>query len=191
VPRGAYCLCHLVSRFGMAHKLADETLRDIFADHLSVPDADFISTDARSPFSRVESSSSNLLAVCKRWMRICTPLLYHCVILRSTPQAVALADALKKNKHFGPYIHKLRVEGAFGAAVGKLMLAAPNITDFAFTMKLFSEDRPKPMCDAMPGLDPRRVVAIAFAYGTKTNKATRLIVDTFSSCLNSWNNIVS
>ncbi|KZV77836.1 hypothetical protein EXIGLDRAFT_784721, partial [Exidia glandulosa HHB12029] len=60
----------------MAHQLADETLAEILADSLAVDDADFAVTDAKvSPFATVRESSSSVLAVCKRWARVGTPLL--------------------------------------------------------------------------------------------------------------------
>jgi hypothetical protein len=173
----------------MAHALADETLRDIFALHLTVPDDAFASTSATSPFAGVASSSSELLVVCKRWMRVATPLLYETVILRSTAQAQALAEALKKNS-FGPFIRKLRCEGGYGASVGKIIRAAPNISDFCFTLNLWSEDRPKPMCDAMSFMNPRRVVVISAASVLKSNAPTRMVAEKLESCLDLWSHLV-
>ncbi|KAH7101382.1 hypothetical protein BKA62DRAFT_757360 [Auriculariales sp. MPI-PUGE-AT-0066] len=174
----------------MAHELADEILRDIFALHLTVPDDAFSSTAHTSPFSHMANSSSDLLVVCKRWMRVATPLLYETVILRSTAQAQSLAEALKRNAVFGQYIRKLRCEGGFGASVGKIMRAAPHITDLCFTLNLWSEDRPKSMCDAMATLDVRRVVIIAIGSMMKSNAATRMVSERFHQCFKTtWTNL--
>ena len=175
----------------MADKLADELLRDILAPLLAVPDASFDSTEVKSPFSRLSESTSTFLVVCKRWMRIATPLLYQTVILRSTAQAQVLAAVLKNNKGFGDFIRKLRVEGAFGVSVGKIIQAAPNITDFCMTLKLFSDDRVTSMCKAMPQMDPTRVIVIAVSGNNKSNASTREATDALRKCLKSWPRVVS
>ncbi|KZV97305.1 hypothetical protein EXIGLDRAFT_764595 [Exidia glandulosa HHB12029] len=134
----------------MAHKLADETLAAILADCLAVADDDFACVSARtSPFALKEVSSSALLVVCKRWMRVGTPLLYETVVLRSVAQARALAAALKANKTFGLYIKKLRVEGGYGASMPAILQAAPNVTDLCVSLELSTGDNAKPMYNAL------------------------------------------
>ncbi|KZV92927.1 hypothetical protein EXIGLDRAFT_836082 [Exidia glandulosa HHB12029] len=174
----------------MALKLPDETLAAIMALHLTVPDAAFTSTDYLSPFSRIEQSSSTLLCVCKRFMRVATPLLYETVILRSTAQAQALAAALKANKDFGRFIKKLRVEGGYGASVEKIMVAAPNITDFAMTLKLWANDNVRGMCKAMHNINPRRVVLISL-NDSRDNVSTRNATDTLCACFESWTRLTT
>ncbi|EJD35471.1 hypothetical protein AURDEDRAFT_188726 [Auricularia subglabra TFB-10046 SS5] len=173
----------------MAHKLADETLAAILAQHLAVPDAAFASTDRRSPFARIEVSTSALLVVCKRWMRVATPLLYETVILRSTAQAAALAVVLKANKDFGRFIKKLRVEGGFGQGVQKIISASPNITDFCMTLHLWADDNVKGMCAAMPSMNPRRLVIISLNSGMRNNASTRLATQTLCDCIASWSKL--
>ena len=96
----------------MAHKLADETWAAILEHILEVPDDDFISCETTSgPFSRRDYSNADVLLVCKRWLRIATPLVFRTCIIRSTAQAQVLAKALKKNPEFGVLVKQLRLEG--------------------------------------------------------------------------------
>ncbi|EJD48719.1 hypothetical protein AURDEDRAFT_162173 [Auricularia subglabra TFB-10046 SS5] len=144
----------------MASRLADETLHQILQIALEVADDDFadISGLKTSPFALRESSSSEILLVCKRWMRVATPLLYDTVIIRSTAQARALARALKKSPQFVRYLKKLRLEGGFGASVEKVMCAAVNLHDLHLSLDVGSQDNVKGMCDAMPAINPTRLV---------------------------------
>ena len=52
-----------------AHKLADETLKDILAYVLDVPDEDFASCSHASPFALRQFSTADFLLVCKRWFK--------------------------------------------------------------------------------------------------------------------------
>ena len=123
----------------MAHKLADELLKEILSPPLLVDDALFADTGAVSPFSRAMYSAADVLHVCKRWMRVATPSLYETVVIRSKAQAQALAAALKHNKDFGRYVKKLRLEGSYGDYPSVIARNCPNITDFCFTLTLFTD----------------------------------------------------
>ncbi|KZV97299.1 hypothetical protein EXIGLDRAFT_764589 [Exidia glandulosa HHB12029] len=171
----------------MAHKLADETLATILADCLAVDDADFACVSMRtSPFALKEVSSSALLVVCKRWMRIGTPLLYETVILRSVAQSRALAAALKANEAFGLYIKKLRVEGGYGASVPVVLKAATRITDLCVSLDLEAGDNAKPMYNILfEAIAPTRLIVT----GVDANKRNAQLVHALSTvvhCIKSW-----
>jgi len=76
----------------MAHKLPDEILKEILYPVLQVDDHSFSDTSAKSPFSLMNYSNSEILVVCKRWLRVATPLLYNVVILRSTAQGTMMCS---------------------------------------------------------------------------------------------------
>ncbi|EJD48379.1 hypothetical protein AURDEDRAFT_162342 [Auricularia subglabra TFB-10046 SS5] len=175
----------------MADKLADETLFAILAQTLAVRDGDFACTTAsKSPFASDALSSSLLLLVCKRWMRVATPLLYETVILRSAPQATALAAVLKANPTFGRYIKKVRVEGGVGASICSVFKAAPNITDLALTLDLRSEDNVGSMYKSLrTSVDPHRLVLCSSLYRLNLNKVTTLAVDTLCKCIAEWSSL--
>lgn len=99
----------------MAENLPDELVSEILSPGLRVPDDMSLKTSAVSPFANPASvSSSVVLLVCKAWLRVATPLLYHTVVIRSKAQAGALIPAVKGNHDPGRFIKKLRVEGGFG-----------------------------------------------------------------------------
>jgi len=176
----------------MAHQLADETLAAILEALLVVSDKDFACTDRMSPFSMIEQpSSSNYLVVCKRWMRIGTPLLYHTVVMRSQAQATALAAVLKPkaNAQFGQYIRKLRIEGGFGVAAKNVLLAARNITDLSVTLNLSAKDNVSPMCDILlTALMPQRLVIAASS--PSTNKQITRLTECLTQCIKDWSTLV-
>jgi hypothetical protein len=173
----------------MAHKLPDEILKEILAPVLKVDDRSFANTSSLSPFSLRNYSNSAILVVCKRWLRVTTPLLYHVVVLRSTAQAQALAVALKTNKLLGHFIKKLRLEGGFGASIEKIMLAAPNITDIFLSLSIWSNDSTTGLCRGLPSLDPHRLI-VKNARGKK-NAQTRRLRLTLCECMKMWSNMVS
>jgi len=141
----------------MASSLADETLVHILEQVLEVEDADFASCAEISPFGNRQASSSNLLLVSKRWLRVCTPALYSCIILRSTAQAQSLIRALKKTK-FGSYIRQLRLEGWFGAPIPKIFAAAINLEDICFPMMVDTKDNVQSFCSSIGSLSVQRII---------------------------------
>ena len=143
----------------MAHKLADETWATILEHVLDVLDDDFISCETTSgPFSRRDYSNADVLLVCKRWLRIATPLVFHTCIIRSTAQAQALAKALKKNPEFGVLIKQLRLEGCYSASVPNILKKATRLEDLAISLPATSKDNGKPMFAILDSLTPRRLI---------------------------------
>lgn len=91
--------------------LPDEILKEILCLVMSVPDKNFLHGNhgdeffSGSPFARYGTvSTSALLLVCKAWLRVGTPLLYHTVVLRSTAQAQALELALAQTPQLGKFV---------------------------------------------------------------------------------------
>lgn len=196
----------------MAHQLADETLADILARHLRIPDDDFELTE---PYKRHLDprwrSSSHVLLVCKRWLRVATPLLYAAVVLRSTAQAgvcnsahsgvhalnrhaESLALALKTTSSLGKFIRRLRLEGGFGAAVHKIASVAPDINCIVLNLHAWSTDSTKGICRALPTINPRSLVLVHFGDGyrfsVKENANTRNLRETLQKCIPTWSNLV-
>ena len=141
----------------MAERLADETLAHILDQVVAVDDDDFSSCADRSPFGKRHWSSANTLFVCKRWMCVGTPALYHTVILRSNPQALSLMRALRKNQ-FGPYIRKLRLEGWFGTTLPKIFEASTNMTDICFQTSATFQDNVDSFCSSIGFVSARRII---------------------------------
>jgi hypothetical protein len=126
---------------------------------LGVPDDMFSSTDEESPFSSISNNSSaTMLLVCKRWLRVAYPLLYHTVVIRSSGQAQALADSLKANPMLGRHVKKFRLEGGYGAATHRILISSPNITDLYLSLIIWSEDSVSGLCRSLSIINPSRVV---------------------------------
>lgn len=176
----------------MVAALPDELLKEVLAPQLRVSDEMFSSVQFPSPFSKWEMSSSSVLLVNKRWMRVATPLLYEVIILRSSAQAQALAAALTANRDFGRFIRKLRIEGGYGSALGKILPHAPNITDFFLTLQLYSDDQVTGLVRYMSKMNPRRVILHDRPQSIMVNSSVRKVVAELCACLREhWKNIVS
>ncbi|KZV93000.1 hypothetical protein EXIGLDRAFT_768440 [Exidia glandulosa HHB12029] len=175
----------------LADKLADELIKEILTPPLLVPDDLFADGGCTtSPFSRATWSASNVLLVCKRWMRVATPALYHTVVIRSTAQAQALAAALTRNPEFGTYVRKLRVEGAFGEGLGKVALFCPNITDFCCSLSIWADSGSVGgLLKVLSAINPRRVFLTLMPEDSIKNKKHTAVVEKLCSCIPLWTNL--
>ncbi|KAH6915562.1 hypothetical protein BKA70DRAFT_1091704, partial [Coprinopsis sp. MPI-PUGE-AT-0042] len=93
-----------------------------------------------SPFSCYELTTSTILVVCRAWLRVVTPVLYHTFVLQSKPHAQALAMTLKENAQLDQFIPKFRLEVGFGNAVYDILRRASSITDFSIPGDLNSNE---------------------------------------------------
>ncbi|KAJ6596196.1 hypothetical protein DFH09DRAFT_1272735 [Mycena vulgaris] len=108
---------------------------------------------ATSPFAASRSgASSATLLICKAWLRIATPLLYH-VIFRSRVQARALQAALRGNPDLGRFIRMLRLEGGFGPAMHHILKETPNVMDIVISLQIYASDL---TAGVVPNINPTR-----------------------------------
>ncbi|KAF7360686.1 F-box domain-containing protein [Mycena venus] len=143
----------------MSVSLPDEIVSEILAPVLRVPDHKFSDTSTgTSPFATYQESTSAILLVCRAWLRVSTPLLYHVVILRSKAQAKALDTTLKTNPDLGRFIKKLRVEGGFGSHMRGILQNAPHITDIFLSFHIHASDSPSGLVLGLPLINPQRVI---------------------------------
>ncbi|EJD32978.1 hypothetical protein AURDEDRAFT_177931 [Auricularia subglabra TFB-10046 SS5] len=172
-----------------AYRLADETLSAFLADSLAVPETSFASTTS-SPFANIARSSSTILLVCKRWLRVATPLLYETVIIRTAAQSSALAAVLKKHPEFGRHVRKVRVEGGVGASICKLFKAAPHITDLCLTLDLYASDNAAHMYKFLSAsVAPRRLVLCSRMNALNRNKLMTAAINGLVTCLSQWTSL--
>ncbi|KAJ7495054.1 hypothetical protein FB451DRAFT_1076827 [Mycena latifolia] len=179
----------------MAVSLPDEIISEILTPVLRVSDDLFsdISTKT-SPFASYtnnEESNSAILLVCKAWLRVATPLLYHVVVLRSTPQAQALDAALKKDQGLGRFIKKVRVEGGFGSSMHSILKNAPNITDIFISLHLHSSDSSAGLVLGLPLINPTRVILYDDEANLLNNKHVTKLTACLESCAFKWSNMVT
>jgi hypothetical protein len=176
----------------MVNNLPNELIREILLRVLDVPDEMFrdVSWTSNSPFSRPSHlSTSSVLAVCKTWMNVATPLLYRVVILRLKAQAHALGRILRKHKEFGIHIKKLRVEGGCGVSMRTIIASAPNITDLCISLDIRSSDSVKGLCTSLSLFNPHCLVVLHCEE--RTNAPFKKLVAKISVCLRTWTNMVS
>ncbi|KAL5486157.1 hypothetical protein ACEPAI_7201 [Sanghuangporus weigelae] len=142
------------------HSLPDELVREILSDILTVPEDDFSHVGPSSPFGRKVSSSSDVLLVSKRWLRIGTPLLHECVVLRSSAQANAFYGFIrgKVGNQVKGYVRRMRLEGSFGAVVGKIFAILPGISDLYLRLPVTREENVNGLVQGLPKLNPTRVI---------------------------------
>ncbi|KAJ7644353.1 hypothetical protein FB45DRAFT_897619 [Roridomyces roridus] len=172
----------------MANHLPDEIISEILTPVLKVPDEAFSDNSQDSPFAKCTESSSAFLLVCKSWLRVSTPLLYHVIVLRSTAQAAALDRALRFNPELGRFIKKLRLEGGYGDRVDRIIQAAPNVTELCFPLSLWSNDDVSGLVNALPSMDPTRVILFDDP-NIRFNKNSQLVYNAFIKCLGIWNKL--
>ncbi|KAJ7609568.1 hypothetical protein DFH06DRAFT_1308863 [Mycena polygramma] len=111
-----------------------------------------------SPFASPSVSSSAALIVCKAWLRVATPLLYHVVVVRSKAQARALQRSLRGNPDLGRFVKMLRVEGGFGPAMEDILRNTPNITDIFLSLQIHASDSTTGLVGGLQYINPTRMI---------------------------------
>ncbi|KAF7314049.1 F-box domain-containing protein [Mycena chlorophos] len=171
--------------------LPDEIISEILSPALKVADDAFANNYAKSPFAKFTESTSAYLVVCKSWLRVATPLLYHVVVLRSKAQAKALANALAKNPDLGRFVKKLRVEGGFGPSMHTIIQHSPNITDLFLSLDILATDTTEGLCKGLPLLNPRRLIfQCEQSSKDRSNKAYNALVNVLKKCFQDWDQLI-
>ncbi|KAJ7433546.1 hypothetical protein FB451DRAFT_1154992 [Mycena latifolia] len=166
--------------------LPDEIISEILSPALKISDKDFSDNLSDiSPFASSSGSTSAFLLVCKAWLRVATPLLYHVVILRSTAQARALETALKSNNALGTFIKKLRIEGGFGLTMKTILQFSPNITDLFVSLAIWSSDGVAGLCQGLHLINPVRLILEDYME-PGNNKQNLLLAQKLSECMKVW-----
>lgn len=185
---------------GDSSLLPDEIVKEILCQSgLVISAEDFRNTDiGRSPFAdSTHTSTSAALLVCKQWLRVATPLLYHTIVLRSKAQAQALEVALRrKNKMLGAYIKWMRLEGHYGAVMKNILDAASKLTDLYFPSSLTTHESASGLVKALPSLSPKRLILYNMdarheSSMTAPGVRTREFINALCDCIASkWESLV-
>ncbi|KAH8115274.1 hypothetical protein DFH11DRAFT_1588322 [Phellopilus nigrolimitatus] len=140
-----------------ANNLPDELIKDILKNVLHIPQDKF--SRPKSEFGRDAVPSSHVLLVNKRWLRIASPLLYECVVLRNTPQTQAFRAVLrgKAGSQLTRFVRRIRLEGCFGADIGKIFATLPGVTDLFLTQPCNAGEKVNGICQGLLKLSPIRV----------------------------------
>ncbi|KAJ6485376.1 hypothetical protein C8R47DRAFT_1047975 [Mycena vitilis] len=142
----------------MSAHLPDEILSEILSPALKVSEKMFSDTASTSPFASPSVSSSAPLLVCKAWLRVATPLLYHVAVLRSKAQARALQRSLRGNPDLGRFVKMLRVEGGFGPAMEDILRNVPNVTDIFLSLQIHASDPTIGLVGGLQYINPTRLI---------------------------------
>ncbi|KAJ7114200.1 hypothetical protein C8R43DRAFT_1078514 [Mycena crocata] len=171
--------------------LPDEIISQILSPALTVSDELFSDTSDVSPFAQYSPSTSAYLVVCKRWLRVATPLLYKVVVLRSKGQADALEQVLRDNPEFGLFIKKLRVEGGYGLALHTILQSAKDITDVSLSLSTWSSDNSRGLCKGLPLINPHRVIVVDPIVTKRPlkNKHQLALMEALFQCIGTWSNL--
>ncbi|KAJ7765715.1 hypothetical protein B0H16DRAFT_1883141 [Mycena metata] len=173
----------------LAPPLPDELISEILSPALRVSDEVFSDGTYVSPFADPDSeSSSAYLLVCKSWLRVATPLLYNVVVIRSKAQAKALGLILSANKLLGPFIHKIRVEGGYGAPLGTILKCSPNITDLFMTLEIWANDSTSGLCKGLGIISPRRLI-LKLDDRRSSNKMAKNLADALLQAIPKWDRL--
>ncbi|KAJ6596220.1 hypothetical protein DFH09DRAFT_973379, partial [Mycena vulgaris] len=174
----------------MAENLPDEIISEILSPALKVPEATFSDTTSPSPFAASRSVSSSVtLLVCKAWLRVATPLLYHVVVIRSKAQARALQAALRGNPDLGRFIRMLRLEGGFGPAIHQILKGTPNVTDIVISLQIYASDSTAGLVLGLPHINPTRLILLE--ESPLHNKHAMALVNSISKCAETWTNLTT
>lgn len=174
----------------MGLNLPDELIRAVLSDCLHVSEQDFADTGRTSPFPLVGRSASDIFLVSRRWKRIATPEFYRTVILRSVTQSTRLLLALTSNPALGSHVRQMRIEGAYGDALGHIAAQCPSIVDICISLRVWSVDKADGIVAALDQLDPTRVVLILAPEKLPRNKQHDLILRALCRRITTWRSLV-
>ena len=169
--------------------IVDELLDLILGHTLVIPDSEF-SRLSTCVFARLDArfaSSSSMLLVCKRWLRVATPLLYGTVVVRSVGQAHALADAFTMNPPFARYVRRLRIEGAWDG-LGTILKSCTRIRVLFLALHIWSNDSVTGLCSGLSQINPAHVI-ICDEHAL-LNAKLRKVVTALGDAIPKWTNLV-
>ncbi|KAJ2932729.1 hypothetical protein H1R20_g4364, partial [Candolleomyces eurysporus] len=172
----------------MTGKLPDELLQEILAIRLSV---DYRTFAKRSPEGLItrRSEALELLLVSRRWQRIALPLMCETILLASQQDAKILASLLTRHKGIGARVKKLRLEGAYGQILRKILISLPNLSYLSVSLTVASKKVAQGLCAGLRRVNPEYVVV--HDKGQRfTNQGERNVVDSLIECMTSvWTNM--
>ncbi|KZP33806.1 hypothetical protein FIBSPDRAFT_942926 [Athelia psychrophila] len=182
-------------------RLPDELVKEFLGPWLRVSDEEFAAIDQvkllsshrpklPTTFAKSKVPTSHFLLVCKRWLRISTPLLYSAVIIRSKAQVTALARTLGENNLFGLQIRKIRVEGGYTAPLKHVIKLAPNLTHFFLSLDIMSSENVTGLIHAMPTMKHTHMyLQKEPGYNPKSNASLRKVEVTLFKSMATWKSL--
>ena len=179
----------------------EELLREILVYRLSQDERYFCSfpengcprwMDRRPSRTRATARSrTNVLLVCKQWLRIATPILYEKVSLWYPEGTKAVAALVKSSPEVGRAIRYLRLEGGMGKDLHTIIKGAPNIHTLWITPHIRSSEGIAGLRKSLALLQPRNLYLLLsrhLKHNKSSTEAQGLILSAISS---TWKELVS
>ncbi|KAJ2932730.1 hypothetical protein H1R20_g4363, partial [Candolleomyces eurysporus] len=137
----------------MTGKLPDELLQEILETRLSVDYLTFAKWSPEGLITR-RSEALELLLVSRRWQRIALPLMCETILLASQQDAKILASLLTRHKGIGARVKKLRLEGAYGQILRKILISLPNLLYLSVSLTVASKKMAGGLCAGLRHVNP-------------------------------------
>lgn len=137
--------------------------------------------------------SANVLAVCKRWLRVATPIFYRYILLSTPEQVQTLADVLRSNPDIGRVVRHLRLEGGYGRALETVLKNLPNVETLSVNVYVPSNGRTTGLTRALSILNPSRLYLRDNRRRRyrPANKPTNVTRQAVFQCMKQWKQLVS
>ena len=171
----------------MADRIPDEILREILQLSFSI--------DVAKKFREWSwnlRSRGKILLVCKRWLRVATPLFYETVALRTETQVKSLASFVRANPLLGAMIRNLRIDGGYGRHLYTIVKHAPRIRAISVQLHVLSKDSNTGLLQALPCMDPTEIYVHNRARRRRDmNKKWQANKNAVVQAMSTWKSLVS
>lgn len=175
-------------------KLPEELLREVLSYCFTIPHESFCGFPTRfhAPLAdarRVAGPelSHNLLLVCKRWLRVGSPLLYESIALRTSTHAQTVAILIKQNPILGRAVRQLKLFGGYGKDLHTIVKAAPNLQTVYLNMSMRSSDTITGIKRALSIMNPTRLYIEE--RPRKRNKKTSELRELLNANIGKWSRL--
>ncbi|GJE91881.1 hypothetical protein PsYK624_080320 [Phanerochaete sordida] len=169
--------------------LPEELVRDIlsYSFHLSADDFCGFRTRRHSHVrgsmysvqKRDKPPCQDLLLVCKRWLRIASPLLYASLSVRTPAHASTVAALLKAAPALGNAVRQLKIFGGYGKDMTTIAAACPNVETLYFYVSVKSNESIVGIKKALLLFSPTRLyLENRYAYSNKKVNELRALLET-------------
>ncbi|GJE89703.1 hypothetical protein PsYK624_058090 [Phanerochaete sordida] len=135
----------------------------------------------RDPAQPRTPSAGDILLVCKRWLRVGTPLLYESLSVWSPSHTKAVAALIRSTPVVGQAIRRLRIEGGCGKDLYTIVRNAPNVHTLYICVHVKASEGIAGLRKALPLLQPRKLYW--YHEQSQLNKPAKEAKELLQSCI--------
>ncbi|KAG6328288.1 hypothetical protein ID866_10802 [Astraeus odoratus] len=136
------------------------------------------------------NSAVTIPLVCRRWLNVCTPLIYEAVLLRTRQQVRCLARTLVSDYTLGRNIRRLKIEGGMGVPVNKILHFTPNVTHLLVELVGDREDSTLGLRLGLESINPERVTLLHRTI-PRYNRRMSPLVGELCEYIPKWTNLTT